>query len=213
MVSADKSGPVVKNKLSSKFGSSILRIVQGEEKAKAAFSSISMSAIMRTGSAIIEKKPYNNSASAIQKSHSLNEIGALFNNKLAGFKEKLDKAAEKVDQKKKEGKSGLDAYIAEDSDESNDSFEDAKDPNCMSMVEEDPRKLIDLDLVNLLRYCKELNDQKEDDEEYQDEVMLKSFQLGTKTKPKTLIFDMDETLVAAKFEGNIPETFEENFKF
>ena len=43
--------------------------------------------------------------------------------------------------------------------------------------------------------------------------MLKSFQLGNKTKSKLLIFDMDETLVAAKFAGQIPLGFEENFKF
>ena len=43
--------------------------------------------------------------------------------------------------------------------------------------------------------------------------MLKSLQLGTKTKNKLLIFDMDETLIAAKFEGNIPEGFETTFKF
>ena len=28
-----------------------------------------------------------------------------------------------------------------------------------------------------------------------------------------MIFDMDETLVAAKFKGHIPDGFEENFKF
>ena len=43
--------------------------------------------------------------------------------------------------------------------------------------------------------------------------MLKSMQLGTKMKDKTLIFDMDETLIAAKFEGNIPAGFEPTFKF
>ena len=43
--------------------------------------------------------------------------------------------------------------------------------------------------------------------------MLKSFQLGHQTKQKLVIFDMDETLVAAKFEGYITEGFEENFKF
>lgn len=43
--------------------------------------------------------------------------------------------------------------------------------------------------------------------------MLKSIQIGTKTKDKLLIFDMDETLVAAKFEGHIPTGFEPTFKF
>ena len=37
----------------------------------------------------------------------------------------------------------------------------------------DPSKLIDLELVNLLRYCHELTSHKET-EDYQDEIMLKS---------------------------------------
>ena len=37
----------------------------------------------------------------------------------------------------------------------------------------DPSKLIDLELVNLLRYCHELAHHK-DAEDYQDEIMLKS---------------------------------------
>jgi len=43
--------------------------------------------------------------------------------------------------------------------------------------------------------------------------MLKSLQLGTKSKDKLLIFDMDETLIAAKFEGHIPNGFDPTFKF
>jgi len=43
--------------------------------------------------------------------------------------------------------------------------------------------------------------------------MLKSLQLGTSTKDKLLIFDMDETLVAAKFEGFIPNGFVPTFTF
>ena len=78
--------------------------------------------------------------------------------------------------------------------------------------EEDPSKLIDLELVNLLRYCHELLAHKEE-EDYQDEVMLKSQQLGMKYKDKLLIFDMDETLVAAKFENHIPHGFQPTFKF
>ncbi len=57
-----------------------------------------------------------------------------------------------------QGKSGVDAFIVEDSDESNDSFEEANEEGAKTMMgnEEDPSKLIDLELVNLLRYCHEL---------------------------------------------------------
>ena len=40
---------------------------------------------------------------------------------------------------------------------------------------------------------------------------MKGFALGKISKKKTLIFDMDETLVAAKFEGKVPKTFEPTF--
>lgn len=40
---------------------------------------------------------------------------------------------------------------------------------------------------------------KRDNEDYQEEIMLKSIELGKKTKQKVLILDMDETLVSARF--------------
>jgi TFIIF-interacting CTD phosphatase-like protein len=40
-------------------------------------------------------------------------------------------------------------------------------------------------------------EQKKQSEEYQEDVLLKSLDLGKKTAKKLLIFDMDETLVAA----------------
>jgi len=42
---------------------------------------------------------------------------------------------------------------------------------------------------------------------------MKSTELGKKTKDKTLILDMDETMIAAKFEGKIPKKFVSNFIF
>jgi len=62
-----------------------------------------------------------------------------------------------------------------DDDDSNDSFEEANEEGVRSLMatNEDPSKLIDLELVNLLRYCHELRQQKEN-EEYMDEVMMKS---------------------------------------
>ena len=156
----------------------------------------------------------NASAGLIQKAQSLNEIGNFFQNRLEGIRNKIVKGQEKVNANLAQGKSGVDAFIVEDSDESNDSFEEANEEGAKTMMgnEEDPSKLIDLELVNLLRYCHELLQHKEQDD-YQDSIMLKSIQIGTKTKDKLLIFDMDETLVAAKFEGHIPTGFEPTFKF
>lgn len=72
-------------------------------------------------------------------------------------------------------------------------------------------KLIDMELLKLLGFCKELLKTR-DTEEYQDEVLEKSIELGKKTHDKLLIFDMDETLIAAKF-GTIPKEFEKTFAY
>jgi len=37
--------------------------------------------------------------------------------------------------------------------------------------------------------------------------MLKSLELGKKTKQKLLILDMDETMIAARFRHKVPEGF------
>jgi len=83
--------------------------------------------------------------------------------------------------------------------------------NTKSMMNHDPvkdaAKLIDLELVKLLQYCHKLSETYKDNDDYQEEVMMKSIELGKKTKPKLLIFDMDETLVAAKFAGHVPDKF------
>ena len=52
-----------------------------------------------------------------------------------------------------------------------------------------------------------------DTDDHQEEVMMKSLELGKKTKEKTLIFDMDETLISAHFEGKEPKNFQSNFDF
>ena len=78
--------------------------------------------------------------------------------------------------------------------------------------ETDPSKLIDLELINLLKYCYTLTRFKDEDN-YQEEVMMKSIELWKKTAQKLLIFDMDETIVAAKFKGNVPAKFEKTFSF
>ena len=110
----------------------------------------------------------------IQKATSLNEIGNIFQNRLEGIRDKIVRGQQKINAKKADGKSGIDAFIVdEDSDESHDSFEEANQGHALMNTEEDPSKLIDLELVNLLRYCHELLAHKET-EDYQDSIMLKS---------------------------------------
>ena len=57
-----------------------------------------------------------------------------------------------------------------------------------SMVKE-PEDLIDRDLLNLLGFIKKQKMPSED------EVKAKAIELGEVTRYKTLIFDLDETLV------------------
>jgi len=76
----------------------------------------------------------------------------------------------------------------------------------------DPTKLIDFELIKLLQYCDTLKKHR-DEEDYQEDMLLKSLDLGKKTAPKLLIFDMDETLIAAKFQGQVPKGFIETFNF
>ena len=91
----------------------------------------------------------------------MNQIGDFINSRLEGIKGKIEKGQAKIEAKKKEGKHGLEAFIVEDSEESaesGDSFEQAHEPtkNIGSSDAADPSKLIDLELVNLLRYCHDL---------------------------------------------------------
>lgn len=70
-----------------------------------------------------------------------------------------------------------------------------------------------MELVNLLKFCNDLKIKYKDTDDYQEEVMMKSLELGKKVRDKTLILDMDETMIAAKFEGKLPKKFKPNFSF
>jgi hypothetical protein len=76
------------------------------------------------------------------------------------------------------------------------------------MAAKDPSKLIDLELIKLLKFCDDLKLKHKKTDEYEEDLMMKSIELGKKTKEKVLILDMDETMIAAKFEGKLPAKFE-----
>ena len=70
--------------------------------------------------------------------------------------------------------------------------------------DEHPSKLIDLELLNLLKFCGDLfTTYKHNNEDYQEEIMLKSIELGKKQKQKVLVLDMDETMVSARFKSRM----------
>jgi CTD small phosphatase-like protein 2 len=78
--------------------------------------------------------------------------------------------------------------------------------------DEHPSKLIDLELLNLLKFCGDLfTTYKHNNEDYQEEIMLKSIELGKKQKQKVLVLDMDETMVSARFKSRMPPGFVTTF--
>jgi Dullard-like phosphatase family protein len=112
--------------------------------------------------------------------------------------------------RKKTKKTGISQYLDNGDDSSDDEF---KDDNMDGDGSDDPSKLCDLELINLLKFCNELKNKHKETDDHQEEVMLKSIEIGKKEKEKTLILDMDETLIAAKFEGKLPKNFQSSFVF
>lgn len=141
----------------------------------------------------------------LKKAQSFNEIGNQVSSRLEFLKDIIDK-------KPKPKEHGVNKYITEEDSDSNDSFEEAQGQFKSSLEEVDVTQLIDIELVKLLKYCHTLGEARES-EQYQDEIMNKAIELGKKTHDKLLIFDMDETLIAAKFGDKIPDKFEKTFSY
>jgi hypothetical protein len=78
---------------------------------------------------------------------------------------------------------------------------------------ENTSKLIDLELVRLIKFCNDLQKNNKHKDEYQEELMMKALEIGKKTKEKTLILDMDETMIATKFDGKNTANFSSDFEF
>ena len=102
-------------------------------------------------------------------------------------------------KQKKQEKKGIEKYLAGDSDSddaSEDSLDDGNDDgddltsghyvggkSIMKPEDNHPAKLIDVELLNVLKYCGDLfNTYKLDNEDYSEEIMLKSIELGKKSK-------------------------------
>ena len=130
------------------------------------------------------------------------------------FKSQLEIIQKNLEKKTK--KRGISQYLDDNDDDDNSEFSDddfdASDNKNMT-GEKDPGKLIDLELVNLLKFCNELKIKHKESDAHQEAVMMNSLELGKKTKEKTLILDMDECMIAAKFEGKQQKNFQANFSF
>lgn len=141
----------------------------------------------------------------LSKPKSLDNIGHVVNSRLQELE------LNQKEQAKPAKKQGIDKYLmadGADSDSSADSFEAAQDASTVSLqtTEQDATKLIDIELIKLLKYCFSLQEVRESDD-YQGNLIDKSIELGKKTHDKLLIFDMDETLIAAKQGDKLPDKF------
>ena len=65
------------------------------------------------------------------------------------------------------------------------------------ILQKDPQKLVDEDLTELLKLCKNFPEPTEQ------QLKDKAISFGEKSRPKTLILDMDETLIHAEI---LPES-------
>lgn len=76
--------------------------------------------------------------------------------------------------------------------------------NCTSIKK--PEELIDKDLINLLSFIKRLPDTSSE------EIQSKSVEFGELIRHKTLIWDLDETLVHAEYKLPGHEFFNSDFE-
>lgn len=124
------------------------------------------------------------------------------------FKSQLEIIQKNLEKKTK--KRGISQYMDDNDDDDNSEFSDDdfdQQDNKDMTAEKDPAKLIDLELVNLLKFCNDLKNKHKESDDHQEAVMMNSIELGKKTKEKTLILDMDECMIAAKFEGKQQKNF------
>jgi len=81
-----------------------------------------------------------------------------------------------------------------------DGEEEGSDEDALSLMspEYTPQSLIDMKLIETLRFCHMLYQaNKVSNDDYASIVLMKSVELGKRRKQKVLVFDMDETLVSA----------------
>lgn len=122
-------------------------------------------------------------------------------------------------EKKMHKKNTLADYLVETNSDDNDDYDDEdddvfdKEKAGTDAKKENTSKLIDLELVRLIKFCNDLQNNNKQKDEYQEDLMMKALEIGRKTKEKTLILDMDETMIATKFEGKDTANFKSDFEF
>ena len=122
-----------------------------------------------------------------QSNHPLTDFQASKSDNNLGnaFKTQLDQLHKNLEKKTK--KRGISQYLDDNDDDGDDSFDDDEFDNNAGAgadkgmtAEADPSKLIDLELVNLIKFCNDLKNKHKETDDYQEDVMMKSLELGKK---------------------------------
>jgi hypothetical protein len=145
----------------------------------------------------------------LQGSKSSNDMGNINKSHLEQVHKNLEKKTKKV--------RGVSLYLDNGDDDDDDFSDDDFGGDEKNLTGGgDPNNLIDLELVGLLKFCNDLKIKYKDTDDHAEEIMMKSIEVGKKTKEKILLLDMDETMIASKFEdkdGKLPDKFKPNFVF
>lgn len=190
-----------------KYTSEALKQAIGEARANQVLKSFSMGLIpmIKSGDSL------KNAKDDILKAQSM-QFGKSLSSQLNSLQKNLEKRINK--------KNTLADYLVETNSDDNDDYDDENDDvfdgdkgGEGGADKENTSKLIDLELVRLIKFCNDLQKNNKDKDEYMEELMLKALEIGKKTKEKTLILDMDETMIATKFEGKNTANFTSDFEF
>ena len=192
-----------------KYTSEALKQAIGESRANQVLKSFSMGLIpmIKSGDSL------KNAKEDIMKAQSM-QFGKSLSNQLNSLQKNLEKKQNK--------KNTLADYLVEADSDDDDDYDDENDDDDVfdkskggdgDKKKENTSKLIDLELVRLIKFCNDLQKNNKHKDEYQEELMMKALEIGKKTKEKTLILDMDETMIATKFDGKNTANFSSDFEF
>ena len=121
-------------------------------------------------------------------------------------------------QEKMQKKTGIGEYLVDADSDDDDGYDDETDDvfdkeKTDGEDKNNQSKLIDMQLVKLIKFCNDIFVKHHDSDEYQEELMMRALEIGKKEKEKTLILDMDETMIGTQFEGKMTENFNADFEF
>lgn len=143
------------------------------------------------------------------------QFGKSISNQLLSLQKNLEKKTQK--------NTGISGYLVETNSDDDDGYDDEIDDDKDDVFENkstnaegtdkksNTSKLIDLELVRLIKFCNDLYVKHKHSDEYQEDIMMKALEIGKQTREKTLILDMDETMIATKFIGKNTANFTSDF--